>query len=184
MPTPEPRKILVVDDEPEICWIVKKVLVENGFEVELAFDGARGLEAMDRAQPCLVMLDIKMPGMDGFETLERIRTRFSRLPVVILSASDDQGGAVRAMKLGAYDYLSKPLNLDEMLITLKNALRTSELLSEVDHLKHQIAACRQRAARETIRRVLADTRGNKARTAKRLKIDPKTLCNKMKALGI
>jgi DNA-binding NtrC family response regulator len=143
MPTPEPRRILVVDDEPEICWIVKKVLVDNGFEVELAFDGERGLEVVDRTRPCLVLLDLKMPGMDGFEALKHIKTRYAQLPVVILSASDNVGAAVRAMKLGAYDYISKPLNVDEMLITLKNALQTSELLSEVDHLKQQIATCQQ-----------------------------------------
>lgn len=143
MPEPPGTRILIVDDEPEICWIVKKVLVENGFSVELAFNGERGLEIVDRTCPNLILLDLKLPGMDGFEALRRLRTRYDRLPIVILSASDQVGTAVRAMKLGAYDYLSKPLNVEEMLITLKNALRTSDLLSEVDLLRQQIAAGRQ-----------------------------------------
>ncbi len=223
-------KILVVEDEPEICWIVKKVLTENGFIVELAFDGERGLESADRSCPNLVLLDLKLPGMDGFETLRRLRTRYAWLPVVILSAADHVGSAVRALKLGAYDYLSKPLNVEELLITLKNALQTSDLLSEVDRLKQQIAAgsqedpteacdgmpkvmdlaarsagcdtallpaepadrslkeirqevCR-RVERETIVRALQHTHWNKARAAKHLRINYKTLFTKIKELGI
>jgi DNA-binding NtrC family response regulator len=133
------QKILIVDDEPEICWIVKKVLSEKGYEVHTAFDGERGLEMVDSILPDLVLLDLKLPGINGLETLERIKERYAKLPVIILSAFDDVSAAVRGMKLGAYDYISKPLNVDEMLITLKNALKTSQLLSEVDNLKSQIA---------------------------------------------
>lgn len=137
------KKILVVDDEPEICWIVKKVLVDEGFDVELAFDGERGLELVDRERPNLVLLDLRLPGIDGLEALRHIKSNHGDTPVIILSAFDNVGAAVRAMKLGAYDYLSKPLNVDEMMITLKNALKTSDLLSEVDFLKQQIATQQQ-----------------------------------------
>lgn len=133
------KKILVVDDEPEICWIVKKVLVEAGFEVDLAFDGERGLDMVERGEPNLVLLDLRLPGIDGLETLKRIKAQHTQLPVVILSAFDNVGAAVRAMKLGAYDYISKPLNVDEMLITLKNALQTTALINEVGQLREQIA---------------------------------------------
>jgi DNA-binding NtrC family response regulator len=133
------KKILVVDDEPEICWIVKKVLVEAGFEVDLAFDGERGLDMVERCDPNLVLLDLRLPGIDGLETLKRIKATHTQLPVVILSAFDNVGAAVRAMKLGAYDYISKPLNVDEMLITLKNALQTTALINEVGLLRQQIA---------------------------------------------
>ncbi len=133
------KKILVVDDEPEICWIVKKVLMEAGFAVDLAFDGERGLEMVDRGEPNLVLLDLRLPGIDGLETLKRIKEHHNELPVIILSAFDNVGAAVRAMKLGAYDYISKPLNVDEMLITLKNALKTTDLIQEVDQLRQQIA---------------------------------------------
>jgi two-component system, NtrC family, response regulator HydG len=74
------------------------------------------------------------------ETLKRLKIRNSQLPVIILSAFESVGAAVKAMKLGAYDYISKPLNVDEMLITLKNALQTRELISEVDSLRQQIAS--------------------------------------------
>lgn len=134
------KKIIVVDDEPEICWIVKKVLLDQGFEVELAFDGERALEMVDRMDPQLVLLDLRLPGIDGLETLKRIKAKYSQLPVIILSAFDNVEAAVRAMKLGAYDYISKPLNVDEMLITLKNALQTCELIHEVDSLRKQVAS--------------------------------------------
>jgi DNA-binding NtrC family response regulator len=134
------KKILVVDDEPEICWIVKKVLVEAGFDVDLAFDGERGLDMVEKGEPNLVLLDLRLPGIDGLETLKRIKAQHTQLPVVILSAFDNVGAAVRAMKLGAYDYISKPLNVDEMLITLKNALQTTELMVEVGMLRQQIAS--------------------------------------------
>lgn len=134
------KKIIVVDDEPEICWIVKKVLVDQGFEVELAFDGERALEMVDRVEPQLVLLDLRLPGIDGLETLKRIKAKFAQMPVIILSAFDNVEAAVRAMKLGAYDYISKPLNVDEMLITLKNALQTCDLIHEVDSLRKQVAS--------------------------------------------
>jgi DNA-binding NtrC family response regulator len=132
------KKILVVDDEPEICWIVKKVLMEAGFAVDLAFDGERGLEMVQRGDHNLVLLDLRLPGIDGLETLKRIKEQHTQLPVIILSAFDNIGAAVRAMKLGAYDYISKPLNVDEMMITLKNALQTTDLINEVDILRRQI----------------------------------------------
>jgi len=133
------QKILIIDDEPEICWIVKKVLSEKGYDVHTAFDGERGLEVVDAVMPDLVLLDLKLPGINGLEVLERVKERHAKLPVIILSAFDDVSAAVRGMKLGAYDYISKPLNVDEMLITLKNALKTSQLITEVDKLKLQIA---------------------------------------------
>ncbi|MCD4814657.1 sigma-54 dependent transcriptional regulator [bacterium] len=133
------HKILVVDDEPEICWIMKKILVEKGYEVQTAFNGEQGLEMAEALNPDLVFLDLRLPGMDGLEVLERLKKKIASLPVVILSAFENINAAVRAMKLGAYDYISKPLNVDEMLITLKNALKTKQLMNEVKQLKNQIS---------------------------------------------
>jgi len=132
------QKILIVDDEPEICWIMKKVLSEQGYGVYTAFSGEQGMELTESANPDLIFLDLKLPGIDGLEVLQKLKERHSSLPVIILSAFDDVSAAVRAMKLGAYDYISKPLNVDEMLITLKNALKTRQLMNEVDFLKLQI----------------------------------------------
>ncbi|MEW6517118.1 MAG: sigma-54 dependent transcriptional regulator [candidate division FCPU426 bacterium] len=131
--------ILIVDDEPEICWIVKKALSEEGYDVSTAFTGEQGLETAGSQRPDLIFLDLKLPGMDGLEVLRQLKDRQRDQPVVILSAFDDLNAAVRAMKFGAYDYLSKPLNLDELRITVKNALQTSRLQKEVTLLKGQIA---------------------------------------------
>ncbi len=132
------QKIFIINNEPEICWTVKKVLSKKGFEVHTAFSGERGLEIAASIQPDLILLDLQLPGVDGLELLRRIKERFNRLPVIILSAGDTVEVAVRAMKMGAYDYLSKPLNVDELCVTLENALKTSCLMNEVDNLKRQI----------------------------------------------
>ncbi len=134
----EAATILIVDDEPEICWIVKKALSDEGYDVSTAFTGEQGLQAAGIIQPDLVFLDLKLPGVDGLEVLRQLRTRHRDQTVVILSAFDDVTSAVRAMKYGAYDYLSKPLNLDELRITVKNALQTSRLQQEVKRLQGQI----------------------------------------------
>lgn len=131
-------KVLTVDDEPEICWIIKKVLGEKGFDVHTSFDGERGLEMAKAINPDVVLLDLKLPGMSGLETLRLLKESLKKIPVIILSAFDDITAAVRAMKLGAYDYISKPLNLDEMFITLENALKVNQLMREVEDLRSRI----------------------------------------------
>lgn len=139
MPDTSTATILIVDDEPEICWIVKKALSEEGYDVTTAFTGEQGLATAGQIQPDLVFLDLKLPGINGLEVLRQLKDRRRDQTVVILSAFDDLNAAVKAMKFGAYDYLSKPLNLDELRITVKNALQTSRLQQEVTHLKGQIA---------------------------------------------
>jgi DNA-binding NtrC family response regulator len=132
-------KIVMIDDEPEICWIVKKVLEENGFNVETAFNGERGLDTVKIQKPELVLLDIKLPGIDGLETLQRLKSLEKKILVIMLSAFHDVNAAVKCMKLGAYDYISKPVDVDELLITIKNALKTKRLMSEVDELRDRMA---------------------------------------------
>ncbi len=132
-------KIVMIDDEPEICWIVKKILEENGFKVETAFNGERGLDTVKTLQPELVLLDIKLPGIDGLETLQRLKAMEKNLLVIMVSAFHDITAAVKCMKLGAYDYINKPVNIDELLITIKNALKTKRLESEVNELRDRIA---------------------------------------------
>lgn len=132
-------KIVMIDDEPEICWIVKKVLEENNFDVHTVFDGEKGIELVRAIQPDLVLLDIKLPGIDGLETLKRIKMLEKNILVIMLSAFHDVTAAVKSMKSGAYDYINKPVNIDEMLITIKNAITTRQLISELDSLRTRIA---------------------------------------------
>jgi two-component system response regulator AtoC len=136
------KRILVVDDEAEICFVITKALEDQGYAVESAYSGEEALESIRRSAPDLVLLDIRMPGMDGVEVLTRIRTRHEKLCVVIVSAFEHVDTAVRCMRLGAYDYLCKPINVHELRITVANAFRTQTLEHEVERLKGEIGRSR------------------------------------------
>ncbi|MEW6517330.1 MAG: sigma-54 dependent transcriptional regulator [candidate division FCPU426 bacterium] len=132
-------KIVAIDDEPEICWLLTRILEEEGHLPLVADNGPEGLELVRRENPDLVFLDLRLPGMDGLEVLRQIREFDQDLMVIILSAFESFEAAVQSMKLGSYDFLTKPINVEEMKITLKNALRTKRLLSEVSHLRRRMA---------------------------------------------
>jgi len=132
-------KVLVVDDEPENCFVVAKALEDEGMLPLVAYSGADALEMLEADhQIQLVLLDIRMPGMDGVEVLARIRERDLDLPVVIISAFEQVSTAVKCMRLGAYDYLTKPLNIHELKITVANTFRTLKLQNEVARLRSEI----------------------------------------------
>jgi len=132
-------KVLVVDDEPENCFVVAKALEDEGYQPLIAYSGTDALEQLEADhQIQLVLLDIRMPGMDGVEVLGRIREKDQELPVVIVSAFEQVSTAVRCMRLGAYDYLTKPLNIHELKITVANTFRTLKLQHEVTRLRSEI----------------------------------------------
>jgi DNA-binding response OmpR family regulator len=111
-----PPKILVIDDDPVICAMVKDVLELEGFEVSLAGDGYAGLRAIDADRPDCVVLDVMMPGLDGHGVLTRIRSNGGRhLPVVMLTAAADDNEAWRAWTEGVDYFLSKPFEPEELL---------------------------------------------------------------------
>ncbi len=115
-------KILVIDDEPEIGLLFSKILSEEGHKVLVSLDGKEGISMVKREQPDLVFLDLKLPGMDGIEVLREIRRFDKDLLVIVLTGYGTVKTAVEAMKLGAFDYLSKPVNFDTINTTLNNAL--------------------------------------------------------------
>lgn len=131
------KKIVAIDDEPEICWLMTRILEEEGHTPLVADNGPEGLALVKRENPDLVFLDLRLPGMDGLEVLRKIREFDQDLMVIILSAFESFEAAVQAMKLGSYDFLTKPINVEEMKITLHNALRTKKLVSEIKTLKRQ-----------------------------------------------
>jgi DNA-binding NtrC family response regulator len=121
------HRILVVDDERDMRWLLMRVLRDQGFEVVTAEDGQAALEQISHEAPDVVLLDLKMPGLDGIQVLEQVKAMEPHVPVVIVTAYGDLPSAIQAMRLGAYDYLTKPFDHDEMLFTVGRALEKKEL---------------------------------------------------------
>ncbi len=131
--------ILAVDDDKSISMLVKSILnLEKNYEVITVISGEACLKYIREEIPDLILMDIQMPGIDGIETLKRVKEHDSRIPVVMMSAHGTIERAVRSMKLGAYDFITKPIERERLLITVKNALMTSSLKREVDELKNEL----------------------------------------------
>ncbi len=120
--------VLVVDDDPKLRRLVERQLSAEGFDVLLASNGEEALYQASLSRPSLIVLDISMPVMDGFEALERLREFFTD-PVIILSATDQEREKVRALDLGADDYLTKPFGGAELSARIRAALRRADRLS-------------------------------------------------------
>ncbi|MDC0669794.1 sigma-54-dependent transcriptional regulator [Nannocystis radixulma] len=121
MPNPSPAapRILIVDDEPNARSALSALLREEGYEVQCAADGYKALGRADEWRPDIVLTDVKMPALGGIELMTRLRERLPEVAVVVMSGFGSVEGAVEAMQLGADDYLSKPLNLEQVLLTLQ-----------------------------------------------------------------
>ena len=132
------HSILIVDDEAEIRRSLKGVLEDEGYSVSAAESGEAALEALKRRNPDVVLLDIWLPGMDGLDALSKIRELADPPEIIIISGHATIETAVRATKLGAYDFLEKPLSLDKTLILIKNAIEARKLRGENRDLKKQL----------------------------------------------
>jgi len=132
------KQILVVDDEERIRQSLNGVLKDEGYEVEEAKDALQALKQIESDPPDVVLLDIWMPGMDGMETLERIKAQTSNLPVIMISGHANIELAVKATKLGAYDFIEKPLSLEKVLLAVNHALLYSKLEQENRALRQQV----------------------------------------------
>ncbi len=134
-----PSKILVVDDEPEVGWLFGRVLGEDGYQILTARTGEEALAKIEKEQPDLIFLDVKLPGQDGIALLRNIQQSRSRRLVIMLTGHGEVRTAVEAMKLGAYDYLIKPLPNDRLKIIVRHALQTVGLSREVNGLKQEVS---------------------------------------------
>ncbi len=114
----EGKKILVVDDNPKICAVLKAFLSNRGYSPIIAASGEEALEKIKTAKPIIVLLDIKMPGMDGLMTLKRIKGINEDIGVIMITGVEDENIGEEAMKLGAYDYIRKPFDLDYLEMCL------------------------------------------------------------------
>ena len=120
------KRILIVDDEPSLRKVLRAHLGRAGYEVETAEDGHAAVQALDNAPFDLVVSDLRMPGMDGMELLGWCRSRYPGLPVVLITAHGTVDSAVEAIKLGAYDYITKPFDQEELRTIIRRALATEE----------------------------------------------------------
>jgi two-component system response regulator AtoC len=130
-------RILIVDDEETLCYFLKASLEDKGYQASTAYTAAEGLDVVTRQQIDLVFLDLRLPDGDGLDVLDRIRRVDANLPVIVLTGHAGIESAVRAMKLGAYDYLEKPINLEELSITAAKALESRAMRQEIRRLRHQ-----------------------------------------------
>ena len=121
------HRVLVVDDEPNIADVVAMALRYQGFEVETAGDGTAALMAVDRFRPALLVLDIMLPDIEGFEVADRLRGRGNDVPIIFLTARDASDDKLRGLTMGGDDYVTKPFSLEELVARIRNLLRRTGL---------------------------------------------------------
>jgi DNA-binding NtrC family response regulator len=131
--------ILVIDDEKSIRNTLQEVLEYENHKVDLATTGAEGIELFSSGTYDIVLCDIKMPGMDGMEVLEKLHEKAHDVPVIMISGHGNIDTAVEAIKKGAYDFIEKPLDLNRLLVTMRNAMERNELVTETKVLKRRIS---------------------------------------------
>ncbi len=131
--------ILVIDDEKSIRNTLQEVLEYENHKVDQATNGSEGLELFDKGEYDIVLCDIKMPGMDGIEVLEKLHERNHDVPIIMISGHGNIDTAVEAIKKGAYDFIEKPLDLNRLLVTMRNATERNELVTETRVLKRKIS---------------------------------------------
>jgi two-component system, NtrC family, nitrogen regulation response regulator NtrX len=132
-------RILVIDDEKGIRNTLKEILEYEKFEVELAEDGVKGIEIINSIKIDAILCDIKMPKMDGIEVLNHTMKDHPDVPVVMISGHGDIDTAVEAIKTGAFDFIQKPLDLNRLMVTVRNALDRSKLVTEAKTLRKKIS---------------------------------------------
>src|SRR5213593_796632 len=133
--------VLIVDDEQTLARSAKAFLADHGYEAEVAASGETALELLEKLQPDVVFADVRLPGMSGIDLLKRIREFDPVLPVIMLTAYGSIEGAVEAVKLGAFDYVKKPVDLEELKL-LADRARENRLL------RQELCYYRRRATRD------------------------------------
>ena len=131
-------KILIIDDERSIRNSLKEILVDEGYDVDLAENGAQGCAMADKEKYSVIFCDIKMPEMDGLEVLEKLHQMGVDAAVVMISGHGDINVAVECIKKGAFDFIPKPLDLNRILLTIKNATEKVSLVKETQILKKKV----------------------------------------------
>jgi len=133
------RKILVVDDDRDFRWAISNLLRSNGYSVFQAQDGEEALKSLEKDVFDLILLDYRMPGKDGITIAGEIKKRTPRVPIVIITAYAEVKSAVEAIKMGVYDYVTKPVDNNDLIFTIKRALEKQDLSQEVERLREVLS---------------------------------------------
>ena len=123
------KNVLVIDDDKKICWAFEQFLTSEGYHARIANNAEEGLRDIAADAPDVVLLDVKLPGMSGLEALAKIKARHRRVIVIIITAYDDIGTTIEAMRLQAFDFVPKPIDLDIVKSVLDRAFRTQAVRS-------------------------------------------------------
>jgi two-component system response regulator AtoC len=132
------KKILIVDDEKLVRWAVLKQCTEFGYQSAEAATGREALQAIQAESPDLILLDVHLPDLSGIEVLEKLKQSGANPSVIMMTADPQLDEVKAALRLGAYDFISKPLNFEELCVTLQNALEAGALRNEVENLRGEI----------------------------------------------
>jgi DNA-binding response OmpR family regulator len=127
--TAQKVRIVTADDDPQLLRLITRNLEFEGYEVETATDGLQALERIERVDPALVLLDVMMPGMDGFAVCQRVR-EFSTVPIMLITARGQDQDKVKGLDLGADDYLTKPFSVEELLARVRAVLRRAQFRAD------------------------------------------------------
>jgi len=133
-------RILIVDDEPDVLGVMRHLLEQKGYEVETATGGEQALVLLAEAAPAVLITDLRMPLMNGIELLRKVRELNPHLPGIVLTAAGDISNAVEAMRAGAADYLTKPIDVGALLLAVERALHHRDLQTEAENLRGQLSA--------------------------------------------
>lgn len=131
------NKVLIIDDDRELCTLIKQSVLSENIEADFCNAGKEGLEKLKEKEYQLVILDVMMPGMDGFETLEQIRKE-SRLPILMFTSKNDSASKVRGLRAGADDYLTKPFDMDELIARIVSLIRRYTRFNQQDVMLQQL----------------------------------------------
>src|SRR5438445_12560239 len=159
-----PYRVLVVDDETAIREAIRMTLEYEGYRVDEARSGQEGIDKATKTPYDAILLDIKMPVLDGIEVLENLKEQRVPTPVVMVSGHGDISTAVECTKRGAFDFLEKPLNRDKLLLSVRNAVRQQKLEEEVGELREREAQNYQLVGDSSVMSDLRDQGGLAAPT--------------------
>jgi len=129
------KRMLVVDDDADFRWVISNVLRDAGYKVDTAEDGRHALHFLQIAIPHLILLDYRMPGMDGLSLAAEIKKKHPAMPILIITAYAEVDVAIKAIRMGIYDYVIKPVNNQDLISKIERALEKQQLTEEINHLK-------------------------------------------------